>query len=161
MLAMMRIDADQQTVANACGMSASAISLMCAGHRRPDPDTMRRVVHAALWDRSDRARIMIGHLRDEMSRADWERHRDIAIYARPTPNHDRARAARAALVMLADHAHIDEVGELLIDLAELVQRGCDADETTEPEPLQAVAESPAPYESPKRLSVSKKNSGKK
>lgn len=148
-LAMLRAGADQVQVATAAGMSASAVSRMCAGLRRPDPESLARLIAAACWSSSDRARIMIGHLRDEMSRAGWARLRDIAIYPRPAAI-NRQSAARAALVLLAEHSHIEEIGELLIDLADLVQRGIVADEleaeTTEPEPLREVAESSADYQ---------------
>ena len=127
-LAMLRTDATQLTVAAACGLTGSAVSRMCAGLRRPDPASLASLLAAPCWDMADRARIMIGHLRDEMSRAGWRRPREIAIYPRPPADRDRAGAARAALVLLADHAHIDEIGELLIDIADLVQRGIAADD---------------------------------
>ena len=107
---------------------------------------------------------MIGHLRDELARAGWGSRRDIAIYPRPRPA-TAPGAVRAALHILMDQSGCEEVGALIVDLADIIQRGqcagaqdgaCAAgcrvhydlpSESAEPEQNLAAAESAGEYKS--------------
>lgn len=139
MLAIEHAGLTQSALSEASGVTQSGIARVVAGHRRPDPGTVRAIVHAACWTRpGDPARIMIGHLRDEMHRAEMASDQ-IALY--PLPGTRAPGSARAALRMLADHASDPDLSAIICDLAALVNRGLDEKET----PALRVAECASEY----------------
>lgn len=143
-LALERADQTQIQLARAAGITAGHLSHICAGARRAEPPTLAALWQCSIWqDPADRARIMIGHLRDEMARAGWGQRRDIALYARPRPASARG-AVRAALHTLLDHAGAEDVAALIIDLADVVQRGASAD-IYAPEKIHMAAETKSDY----------------
>ena len=126
-LEMERARATQLDLARCCGLTQSACARIMAGQRRPQPETLAALLRAPLWDAAPmaRARIMIGHLRDEMSRAQYPGE-DVALYPRPAAS--QPGSLRADLRTLADAARVDaggDVAALLHDLAGIVSRGMD------------------------------------
>ena len=122
-LALEHADCPQSRLAREIGMTAGHLSHIVAGARRAEPPTLRLLWQAPIWTHAgDQARIMIGHLRDELARAGWGRRRDIAIYPRPRPA-SAPGAVRAALKILLDQAGCEDVAALIVDLADIVQRG--------------------------------------
>lgn len=160
-LCMSRCGLTGMDAAARVGISQSCMARLIGGQRRADPESLSRLSHSQTWGEHAHAghQIMIGHLMDELERSGWESS-DILMRARGSRQYAlRALHEIEAHIVAGDEA----VAEVIAHIADILRRSSllANSEITEPEPLQAVAESPAPYQSPKRLSVSKKNSGKK
>jgi len=57
----------QRAIAVKAGISHPSITRMIANGQRPEPDTLLAVCHA--FERPNGARVLLGHLRDEIERA--------------------------------------------------------------------------------------------
>lgn len=61
---------DQAAFGRAVGLTQSSISRIISGGRRPEVDTLQKITHC--WRTTARGlAVMVGHLRDECTRAGW------------------------------------------------------------------------------------------
>ena len=124
----------QPELARRAGMSHAGINRIENGNRRPDPATLRALAHC--WhDRAESARILIEHLRDEITRAGMTR---AGILMHVDGDGDRAHADHAmSRIREADPEAYAHLVELIEDLWRLISAA--------PIARNIAAESPAEY----------------
>jgi hypothetical protein len=116
--AVQREQTTQFAIAQRCGISHANLTRMIVHGQRPEPGTLRQI--CAAFDRPDGARVLCGHLCDEIERAGFL-HREIDVHPRDDiagePDEIERNADRLAIVARKRK----DVRELLAALAIVVE----------------------------------------